>query len=70
MRRLLAAAAVTAAALALPAPAHAYACGGLVDVNCTGTWCRLDCFSGPCTLWLDPLRSPHSALCIGVANVE
>ena len=66
MRRLLAVAAVTAAAFALPAPAaQAYSCGGVVDYDCTGWWCSLDCFGGECTLWLDPLHDPHSARCLG-----
>lgn len=66
MRRLLAAAAVTATALAAPAQALAYdrTCGGVLDYECNGTVCSLDCFPRECLLWVDPLHNPHSAVCV------
>ncbi len=65
MRRLLALAAI-AGSLALPlTAANAASCGGVVDVDCWGTTCPTDCFSGPCTVWVDALKNPMTALCIG-----
>ena len=69
MRRLLAAALMTAAVSALPAPASAYhytrTCGGIVDAQCRGWVCSLDCFYRGCLLWVDPLQEPQLALCTG-----
>ena len=68
MRRVLAAALATAAVLVLPATARAAEssreCGGVLDVDCTGYFCRMDCWYGECLLWVDPLHNPHSALCL------
>lgn len=64
MRRLLAVAAVTAAAFALPTPAQAYQCGGAVDYKCTGYFCSMDCFGDDCLVWVDPMHDPHRALCV------
>jgi hypothetical protein len=65
VRHFLALAAVTVS-LALPgAAAHAATCGGVVDVNCYGTTCPTDCFSGDCTVWVNALKNPMTALCIG-----
>jgi hypothetical protein len=67
MRRLLAAA-VASAALVVPATAAraAYyrACGGVVDYQCNGSTCSLDCFPRPCLAWLDPNHNPHLAVCV------
>ena len=65
MRRLLAAAAV-AAAFAAPTPALAYdrTCGGVLDIECHGTVCPMDCFPGDCLVWVDPLHSPFTAVCV------
>jgi hypothetical protein len=67
MRRLLLAA-VTAAALA-PLPANAAIrydrpCGGIVDAQCAGWTCSLDCFPRQCLVWLDPQHNPHLAVCV------
>lgn len=68
MRRLLALAALTAAALA-PSTASAAAyyrtCGGAVDYQCSGRTCPTDCFTGDCLVWADPLHNSQLALCIG-----
>ncbi|HEX8003359.1 MAG TPA: hypothetical protein VF519_11765 [Mycobacteriales bacterium] len=67
MRRLLALAAVTAALAAPLAPAAvAYDryCGGVLDYECTGWTCSLDCFYRDCTVWLDPLHDPLWARCL------
>lgn len=64
MRRILALA-VVASAFALPTAAQARTCGGVVDVNCYGTTCWTDCFSGDCTVWVDARHSSQTALCIG-----
>ncbi|HEX8004053.1 MAG TPA: hypothetical protein VF519_15295 [Mycobacteriales bacterium] len=63
MRRFLALTAV-AASLALPATAQAATCGGVLDVNCYGTTCWTDCFSGQCTVWIDARHSSQTALCV------
>lgn len=64
MRRLLATA-VTAAAFAAPlSAAEAYTCGGVVDVRCSGTVCPMDCFPRECLVWVDPLHSPFTAVCV------
>jgi hypothetical protein len=66
MRRILAAAAL-AAAVATPATAYAShhgSCGGVVDVDCSGYYCVMDCFVSECTLWLDPTHNPHAAFCL------
>ena len=65
MRRLLALSALAAVAV-LPSAAHAYdrACGGIVDAQCNGWTCSLDCFPRTCLVWLDPMHSPHSAVCV------
>lgn len=64
--RYLVAVTALAASFALPtAVANAARCGGLVDVNCYGTTCPTDCFSGDCTVWVDALKNPMTALCIG-----
>ena len=66
MRRLLAVV-VAAAALASPAaPATAFEryCGGVVDYDCRGWICSLDCFYRDCDVWLDPLHDPQLARCL------
>ena len=64
MRRALAAAVVAAAAFAVPGTATAYDCGGIVDVQCYGRYCSMDCFGGDCLLWVDARHDPHSAVCV------
>lgn len=68
MRLLLAATAV-AAAFAVPTAAHAThytrACGGVLDVECRGRTCPMDCFTNDCLVWVDPLHSPFTAVCVG-----
>jgi hypothetical protein len=66
MRRLVA---VAAAAVALTVPvtaAHAYdrQCGGIVDTECHGVVCPMDCFGRECLLWIDVLHSPVTAVCV------
>lgn len=65
MRRLLALAA-TAAVLATPLAANAYdrTCGGMVDMECNGTVCPMDCFARECYLWLDLLHNRTTAQCV------
>ncbi|HWL38511.1 MAG TPA: hypothetical protein VNQ77_20150 [Frankiaceae bacterium] len=67
MRRLLAAAAV-AAAFAAPASAgpepYDRTCGGVLDYECNGTVCPMDCFPRECLVWLDPFHSPFTAQCV------
>jgi hypothetical protein len=65
MRRILAVALAAAAMSLVPATAQAATCGGLVDVNCYGTTCPTDCFSGDCTVWVNALKNPMTALCVG-----
>lgn len=68
MRRLLAAA-VAAAAFAAPTPASAThytrECGGVLDIECRGRVCPMDCFVLDCLVWVDPLHSPFTAVCVG-----
>lgn len=67
MRGLLAVAAVAAAFVAAPADAgieYYRTCGGVVDYECNGTVCSLDCFPRQCLLWLDPLHTPQLATCV------
>lgn len=66
MRRLLAIAAVASAFAVSPAQAGHYdrQCGGIVDAECRGYWCVMDCFSGDCLVWLDPQHNPHTAQCL------
>lgn len=69
MRRLLAVAAVSAALAAAPATAgtgieYDRTCGGVVDYECNGTVCSLDCFPRECLVWLDPFHNPHLAQCV------
>ena len=67
MRRLLALVASAAAIAAVPATAEAShydrACGGVVDYECTGWVCSLDCFPRDCRVWLDPFHDPQTAQC-------
>lgn len=66
MRRLLAAVALAGAALA-PVPAHAAysrTCGGILDTECHGTVCPMDCFPRDCLVWIDLLHSPFTAQCV------
>lgn len=65
MRRTLAATLAAAAVSLVPQPAHAVTCGGVVDIQCTGTTCPTDCFTGDCLVWVNALRNPMTALCIG-----
>jgi len=65
MRRIVAVALAAAAMSLVPAVAQADSCGGLVDVNCYGTTCPTDCFSGDCTVWVNALKNPMTALCVG-----
>jgi len=68
MRRMLAVAAVAAAFAAAPNAASAThydrQCGGVVDIECRGTVCPMDCFGSDCLIWLDPFHSPFSAVCV------
>ena len=68
MRLLLAGAAVVAAfaaPAALAGPTHyERTCGGILDAECRGTTCPMDCFTNDCLVWVDPLHSPFSALCL------
>lgn len=64
MRRLLATVLAAAAVSLVPAPAQAVTCGGVVDIDCTGTTCPTDCFTGDCLVWVNALRNPMTALCI------
>ena len=67
IRRLLAVGLTAAALVSVPAAAPASAardCGGVLDYDCWGVVCSLDCFYIYCTVWVDPLHNPHSALCI------
>ena len=69
MRRLLAAT-VLAAATVAPTTANANhywrECGGVVDYECRGSVCRMDCFPAQdCLLWLDPTHNLQAAFCIG-----
>lgn len=68
MRRLLAVAAI-AAAFAAPTAASAdhywRECGGVLDTNCSGWTCPTDCWRNDCAVWIDPLKDPMLARCIG-----
>lgn len=69
MRRMFALAAVIAAVAAPAVPARAAVvydreCGGILDAQCQGRVCPMDCFSNPCLVWIDPLHSPFSAICV------
>lgn len=65
MRRLIAVAVVAVAAFA-PMNAFAYdrACGGILDTECHGVTCPMDCFDHDCLVWLDPMHSPRTAQCL------
>jgi len=67
MRRLLLVAAAAAVLAPLPANANVWydrPCGGIVDAECAGWTCSLDCFPRQCLVWLDPLHNPQSAVCV------
>lgn len=68
MRRLLAATAAAAAVLTAPLAADAShfdrPCGGVLDVNCFGVTCSMDCFGYECLVWVDARHDPHSAVCV------
>ena len=66
MRRLLAVAAVAAAFVA-PSTAHAgypRECGGILDIECHGTVCPMDCFPRECLVWVDVLHNANTAQCV------
>lgn len=64
MRRLLALAALSAAAItAVPTVAYA-GCGGHVDTTCTGTVCPSDCWQRSCAVWIDARHSSTTAVCV------
>ncbi|HEV2891096.1 MAG TPA: hypothetical protein VGX28_12045 [Frankiaceae bacterium] len=69
MRRLLAVAAVAAAFAAPAVPATAAVeydrtCGGVVDYECNGRVCPMDCFPRQCLVWLDPFHNQFTAQCV------
>lgn len=74
MRRLLAVAAL-AAAFVSPSAAQAAVefgrdCGGVLDLQCHGRVCHMDCFAYDCLVWLDPLHDPFTAVCVGTVTGE
>ena len=71
MRRLFAVAAV-AAALVVPASAHAYSrgCGGMVDMQCSGWVCPTDCWQRDCYVWIDLQHDAQTAQCLKVGPLS
>jgi hypothetical protein len=69
MRRLLATAAI-AAAVFVPATAHAdsRSCGGVVDIDCSGYVCPTDCWQRDCLVWVDVFHNANTAQCVGAVT--